>query len=543
MEKKFEVSEALFENVNGRTEKFTGKAIARRGAPIVGCFSKYRDEKVKSPAKYSSAALFLNEVFDGEVSILEAATIEPYNAYVEFTGYNSKKIKAMVNSKEISFLDAEPDDVLDLGIALTAFAVTKANTSVGAEEIRTRFEECCKDYEEKGIVDVTTILAFCDSVYYGFAKDLVDLKLNDELVAASIRMSYEQGLFNVAEVTQLYSEFLPSFEILEGVKMRPIKKEEAKPTIKNAEVSPIIYEWDERSAARIPDASILDDFVETEMYRTMRRNIQYNAQITLENLDAGKVGRAAYKRGATNFMAVGDPSSGKSVSLEAIAAALRMPFYQIPIQKNTEEDAFQGMTKVIDGGFKFVETDFLYAFKHGGIIVLEEINLADPAVTMGALGQAIEAPYIIMEDGYKPVERHPLCFIVGTMNVGTYGSKGVSQALSSRFKQTYVMCAPKREDFINILIKKGYAKKQCAWVYDAYEKIIAYLKNPEVSREELCLNVTLRGCIGALECMAQGDSPKMALANTLVGKIAEVDLELAETIKSDVIDSFPDLLV
>ena len=37
--------------------------------------------------------------------------------------------------------------------------------------------------------------------------------------------------------------------------------------------------------------------------------------------------------------------------------------------------------------------------------------------------------------------------------------------------------------------------------------------------------------------MQEGDDPKTALNNTLVGKIAEVDLEGARSVKDNVIDS------
>ena len=85
--------------------------------------------------------------------------------------------------------------------------------------------------------------------------------------------------------------------------------------------------------------------------------------------------------------------------------------------------------------------------------------------------------------------------------------------------------------------------KRCKWVYNAYQKICNYLKSPSVNQEELCLNVTLRGCLGALENMDEGDTPKESINNTLVGKIAESDLDLAENIKKDVVASLPNLSI
>ena len=116
-----------------------------------------------------------------------------------------------------------------------------------------------------------------------------------------------------------------------------------------------------------------------------------------------------------NCLMVGRPSTGKTTVANAIAAMTGMPIYTVPFSKNTEEDTVEGKNKVVDGKIGFVETDFLKAYEHGGIIVCEEINLADPGVVMGSIGQAIEKPFILMKDGYIPIRRHPLCVIIGTI--------------------------------------------------------------------------------------------------------------------------------
>ena len=88
--------------------------------------------------------------------------------------------------------------------------------------------------------------------------------------------------------------------------------------------------------------------------------------------------------------------------------------------------------KLIEGKLSFVQTDFLKAYKNGGIVVLEEINLADPALIMGALGQAIEPPFVLNENGFQTVHRHPMCVIIATQNVGTVGSKAEVITITDR---------------------------------------------------------------------------------------------------------------
>ena len=109
-----------------------------------------------------------------------------------------------------------------------------------------------------------------------------------------------------------------------------------------------------------------------------------------------------------------------------------LPIYTVKNSKYTEEDTFEGMNKVSGGSFAFKSTPFLEGYKNGGIIVLEEFNLADPGVMQGALGQAIEFPFILMEDGCTEVHRHPLCVIIATMNTGTQGAREPNEAFTSR---------------------------------------------------------------------------------------------------------------
>lgn len=116
-----------------------------------------------------------------------------------------------------------------------------------------------------------------------------------------------------------------------------------------------------------------------------------------------------------------------------------------------------------------------------GILLLEEINLVNAAVTMGALGQLVEFPFIIKKFGYQPLRRHPLCIIITTMNTGTAGSKSMSQPFANRFKQSFVLDDPKKDDFIRILMNTGASRDICRWVYDCYERVVACVEDTSLA--------------------------------------------------------------
>lgn len=284
----------------------------------------------------------------------------------------------------------------------------------------------------------------------------------------------------------------------------------------------------------IPDLSFLDGFVPNQAFYKAVRKVHRKCTSIIERMDAGLSGLDAIGKDYVNSLLVGRPGTGKTTMVKAICATLGIPLYTVPLSKNIEEDTFEGMTKVVDGNLTFVETRFLKCFQNGGMVVLEEVNLADPGIVMGCLGQAIEAPFLLNKNGYEEVHRHPLCVVFATMNTGTAGSRPLSQAFSSRFKNTYIIDDPSREDFIHVLTRQHQDQQDCENVYHYYKRIIEILIE-QYNVPEIALSLSLRQCIGALDDMSEGSTLKEALYDTMIGKIAENDLEIANEINESVV--------
>lgn len=286
------------------------------------------------------------------------------------------------------------------------------------------------------------------------------------------------------------------------------------------------FDWTREQQTRIRKPSFLDSFVPNKEHAKLTNLISYDLNEVIDRLNSGIEGVEAIQDNYINAILVGKPGTGKTTTAEALSATLRMPIYTVKNSKNTEEDTFEGMTKVSNGSFLFKSTPFLEAYEHGGIIVLEEFNLADPGVMQGALGQAIEYPFILMRDGCEEVRRHPMCVIISTMNTGTQGAREPNQALTSRSPTTLIMDDPTKEDFLKILENKGYKARDCNNIYKAYTKILDYLCQ-EAHSEELAMCVTMRHCIGALKLMKIGEPIKDAIYDTMIGAIAIRDLQIA----------------
>lgn len=511
------------------------KCTAQTGPMGIGLCESLR-EGAKTPAKYSAVGKCLDAIIiNGSVNAL--------------CGENTLYGECSDGKSTVRFLVTDGDKVnyegerLHGNLAALPFFLYSLRNDSDIEPIKEAFAKVREEYAADGVAKQQSTLLTCDAFYYGFAKKNINVEVNEnDLSIETVRQAVKSGALQ-----QMRS--LQGLDLigLSGVNLGEVKGRKARLSdedmlakIKAGECF-VDYKWNEKQKTRIPSLVSLESFVPSGTYFSLVSKITRRLENVANRISEGLTGIDAIGKDYVNLFVTGKPGTGKTTLAYALGAATGMPVYTIAMTKNTEEDVFQGMNKVVDGSLKFVSTDFLDAYTNGGIIILEEINLPDPSVVMGAIGQAVEFPFTLMKDGYIPVKRHPMCVIIGTMNIGTFGSKGVNQALSSRFRQSYILNDPTKEDFINILTNTGARKKDANWVFNAYTKITDYLKSPAVNAEDVCLNVTLRGCIGALENINEGEDAKDSIRNTLIGKISEVDLELAEDVYKNVVMSLPDL--
>lgn len=515
------MQDLLFKNRKKEIIKLAGKAVNTQGPR--GIRSLCRPETTgDSPAKYSNLGLVLDAIILDHTVIGMQTTS---SVYAKFT-HKGNVYQGVFDGEQLTWVGPDPGDYASL-IPVLLYTLSDLYENENADELKGHFKDI------KDTKDPNAVLLLCDAFYYAYAKQEENKVLtmySNGMLAESIKRGIDNGIYNKIPLMEGLSEDIPAATSISKVE-----------TIEPEEDYEVIFdEWTDEQKAHIPSKKVLDTFIMTPEAASIAKKVKFRMDKVIKRMQAGKEGLDAIGGDYVNLLMVGRPSTGKTTIANAVAAMTGMPIYTIPFSKHTEEDVVEGKNKVVEGKIGFVETEFLKAYEHGGIIVCEEINLADPGVVMGSMGQAIEKPFIVMKDGYIPVRRHPLCIVIGTMNTGTAGSKQLNQALSSRFKCTYTLEDPDKNTFINILASQGYSKRNCRYIYDAYNKIISYLKSPEQSQEELCENITLRGCFGALECVEEGQSFKEAINNTLVGKIAEVDLEVANKVKTTVIDSLKD---
>lgn len=449
-------------------------------------------------------------------------------------------------------LPAEPEDILLADILWEM-------EFGGNEEMRKLFDSFKK---AKLPLSEKAVAQFCDSYYCHNVKSSYAINVEQTLTTEEVEAGIRSGLLKRASVLKGLEDLQKSrFEDVPVVKQGRIKKTEAPAIIttdafmedcrRGKYILPV--DWDEAVKGMITPLEYLDDTVPDEFFKKLVTKLQFRYGRVLKRME-----NHTYKGfddiqrvrdlgpDAVNVTLIGPPGSGKSHVVYAAAAATGIPVLMRNNSHNTEEGEYEGWTKIVDGKPVTIPTEAVICFMHGGILLLEEVNLAPPAVIMGVLGQAVEDPYILKKDGYINIRRHPLCSVVSTMNRGTAGTKLVAEQFANRFTTSYVINEPKREAFIERLIAKtGEDRRLCTWTYDVYSKITESVRedNAQADVEKILNALSLRSCIGAIQNIQEGSDPKEAVCDSVIGKIAEQDWEVAENCRkllTAIVDFRPD---
>lgn len=146
----------------------------------------------------------------------------------------------------------------------------------------------------------------------------------------------------------------------------------------------------------------------------------------------------AYLLGGESILMSGDAATGKNLMAETLCWAIQKPyrFYSINIQ--TDKFDLTGRTVLqsqAEGGGTRVQDSFLIQMmKHGGAILLDEMNASNPAI-MTVLHSVAEKGHkmIDVESSDERVVAKDDFVLFGAMNPGYNGTGDLNEALHSRF--------------------------------------------------------------------------------------------------------------
>lgn len=331
-----------------------------------------------------------------------------------------------------------------------------------------------------------------------------------------------------------------------------IKKcyEEAGETITDEEFDALLKE----AKLHIPPVGILDSYLPIKDFQTMvlaiRNNLTDTLAVMKQAADKGEKipYNALMRTGVKNWYLVGPPGAGKSISAQAVAAAIGLPFYSVGASRNVEEDMFQGGLGIKNGKQDNVTTPYVEGI-HGlipSIISVEEINALSPGVAL-TLNAHCENPYSINLYGQQMVRRNPGAFIIASGNRDLAGLQEQNTALLSRF-QSLDIEAPSVKQIKSIAaqIVPQASPEAVDYVCDAFTSVIdAVKKNSfDIDRDELLTGITIRGVGQALNLITLGvppvDATKSGILSTVVSQSKDSYKILADTITNKPAPDLPE---
>lgn len=137
----------------------------------------------------------------------------------------------------------------------------------------------------------------------------------------------------------------------------------------------------------------------------------------------------------------GPSGCGKTMGVKQVCALLNYPVYEVTGHSRLEMPELIGHHTLIDGSMEWVDGPLTAAMRHGGVFLLNEIDLLEPS-TLAGLNTVLDgSPLVISENNSEVVEPHPAFKFIATANTNGSGDDGglytgtlrQNVALQSRF--------------------------------------------------------------------------------------------------------------
>lgn len=558
----------------------TGKRATNESAKAEIIRDKFKE---RGNATLNSAAFLIKAVVKGELRLAVAPADS--SIYGEFVHMNKLKgvydkynfvtrLNSAGGAPEIYYTESAPEEGSPYEVLpyVAARVLLSDDSEIQRELLNSFINAVLKVKADPQPLDATdAVIKFCDSFYYHmkhiFKTDYFTV-LENSLALETVKTSKLMGnLFDLSNITghdiegaayRILSagiDFEPC-EALAGVKSPEGTEEKKKRSKKKPEATKwksmlkdikagkymISYEWSPEQLTHVPPMSYLDTFIPSEEFYEILRKIEYRiGDHMVHAMDFGAVTPDDIKNDIVNILLYGDPGSGKTAMVHALAAATGMPLYSIKFNEDSEDDVFEGKNKIVEGKISFVGTDFLEGFEKGGIILMEEINLGRANMLTSVMNQAMEYPFYVEKNGYEKVTRHPMVVAFATMNLDTDGTTTLNSAMAQRFNNKYMVGEPSAKEFKERLTASGFSEERVEHVYGVYSKIRDYLKENS-QRQKFLKELSIRQCIAALKDMEEGTECRRAVFNTMYGAICIKNRKLADQIRETILDTYPDYM-
>jgi len=199
--------------------------------------------------------------------------------------------------------------------------------------------------------------------------------------------------------------------------------------------------------------------------------------------------------GNTNVLLCGPAGCGKSSAVRYAAAQCNLPYTSINAHRQITVEDMVGQFYPINNHFEWIDGPLTEMCKHGGVLVVEEINGAPPEI-MFVLHRVLDKnrELVLLQNHGDIIPVHPNFHLVASMNPGYGGTMQLNEALNNRFhiKLNYDFDAVIEQKLIEQLVPKGI---DLSWLLPLFNKVreeieANYLSSTVVSTRSLVQFIT-----------------------------------------------------
>jgi len=254
-----------------------------------------------------------------------------------------------------------------------------------------------------------------------------------------------------------------------------------------------------------PLVKLLNDYYETEIsVGQVPKDVVYD-----DWCDYLPVLEKAY-RAKLFCLIVGPKGTGKTTLVRKFAEKLGKPLYSINFSLRTKESHLVGTTLLENGSTKFALGIIPKSMQEGGILYLDELNVAEPDVLI-RLDEALDdrRELILKEAGeVVRVKAHPDWYVIAAINPLTHaGTKELPPQLLSRFPVRLYL------DYPPVEVEKRIVKLYCDGLIDGDLDRAIRLANKlrEAAKvEDVYYSPSIRETIAFAKMVEAGVEPRQA---------------------------------
>lgn len=173
-----------------------------------------------------------------------------------------------------------------------------------------------------------------------------------------------------------------------------------------------------RVQAMIPDPILVEGYVNRELHGRLDFDVFDGAKSMMQNI-----------------VMAGPTGSGKTLACKAYAASRQVPFARISFNGSMDPNSVLGMVNIDEGtgDITWKDGEAPIPFRYGGVVLLDEIDLAVPKIT-AAFHQTLDGDRrMTLIDHAEVIKAHPDVMIFGAHNPGYTGTARMNQAFIDRF--------------------------------------------------------------------------------------------------------------